>query len=95
MPPVINTEWLNENSLRNYPFRENARLNPVDAEGDRLTSIRLPNFLLVDLVLTIPGPDALGVYLSQFARVGNIATFTFTDTSGTNVATLAVDIAQH
>lgn len=95
MPPVVNQEWLNRNSLRNYPFRENARLNPVDAQGNRLTDIRVPNYFIVDCVLTIPGPLVVDVYLSQMARVANLVTLTFTDDAALNVATLAIDTAQH
>jgi hypothetical protein len=95
MPPVVNTEWLNENSLRNYPFRENARLIPVDTDGALLADVRLPNYLVVDFVITMPGPTIPDVYLAQFARVGNLATFTFTDSNDIIVSTLAVDTNQH
>jgi hypothetical protein len=95
MPPVINQEWLNQNSLRNYPFREDVRLNPEDADGNRISDIRFPNFVVVDFVLTMPTPTVVSVYLSTFSKVSNLATFTFSDESGLNVATLAVDVNQH
>ncbi len=95
MPPVINQEWLNQNSLRNYPFCEDVRLNPRDESGNRITDIRLPNFVVVDFTLTMPSPDVMSVYMSTFAKVANLATFTFADADGLNVATLAVDMSQH
>jgi len=99
MAPVINQEWLNRNSLRNYPFREDARLIPVDDQGIQITDIRLPNYLVVDCVLTVPTPSLaltlIDVHLAQFAKVANLMTFTFTDHDALNVATLAVDTAQH
>ncbi len=61
MPNVSNLEWLNLNSLRAYPFKEDASLRPVNVVGD----IRIPNSLVVDMILTIPSDEDVSVYLSR------------------------------
>lgn len=95
MPPVINQEWLNSNSLRNYPFREDAKLMPVSSSGTLLTDVRLPNYLVVDFVITIPQELPQHVYLSQLSKVGNLLTFVIADQLGVVITTLAVDWQAH
>jgi hypothetical protein len=90
MPPTTNIEFLNQNSLRNYPFREDASLVPVDTGGLVLEDIRLPNYLVVDFVLTMPKDLPQHVYLSQFSKVGKLLTFVIVDGAGTVITTLAV-----
>jgi len=91
MPQTVNTEWLNENSLRNYPFKEDARLMPVDNAGTVITDIRLPNYLIVDFVLTMPKDLPQHVYLSQLSKVGKLLTFVISDSLGAVITTLAVN----
>jgi len=86
----INAEWLNENSLRNYPFREDARLMPVDGSGTVISDIRIPNYLVVDFVMTMPSDLPQHVYLSQLSKVGKLLTFVIVDGLGTVITTLAV-----
>jgi hypothetical protein len=88
-------EWLNANSLRNYPFKEDASLVPVDAGGNPIPDLQLPNYLLVDFVMMMPSTLMVDVYLSQLAKVGNLLTFIFANTGGTIIATLAVDYSVH
>lgn len=89
MPDNLNIEWLNSNSLRNYPFREDATLVP--ASGD----VRLPNYLVVDFVLMMPTTLPQSVYLSQLSKVGNLLTFVFADTISNIITTLAINYQTH
>ena len=47
-----NLEWLNQNSARAYPFKEDASLR------DTLDAVRVPNTMLADLVLVVPPTTA-------------------------------------
>jgi len=95
MPQTNNAEWLNQNSLRNYPFKENASLVPRDSTGLPIVGIRLPNYLVVDFVLTMPTSSLPHVYLAQLAVVGSVLSFIFKESSGLVIATLAVPVAAH
>lgn len=92
--PAQLTEWLNSNSLRNYPFKEDMVLNPT-VGGLLATEIRIPNYLLVDFVITIPGNATNRLYLNTLAIVGNLLTFVFHDESGVQVAIVTVDRSTH
>ena len=93
---AVNSEWLNQNSLRNYPFRENTRLIPEDSLGNILTDLVLPNSLIVDFVITTPYDSAaLEIYLSQVAYVGTLLTFKFVDADDESIANIAVDLGTH
>lgn len=91
----VNQEWLNQNSLRNYPFKEDASRMPVDQNGALITEVQIPNFLVVDFVLTVPGLSDLRVYVSQIAYVGNLLTFVFKDAADVQLSTVTVDITAH
>lgn len=90
MATPVFQEWLNQNSYRSYPFREDVNLTP-DGESGWV----LPNYLLVDLILTTAGDAAVAIRVSQVAFVGGFLTLVFADASGTTVCTLAVDTAAH
>jgi len=94
MPAVSNQEWLNQNSLRNYPFKEDMLLIPTSS-GILLTDVRIPNYLVVDLIITVPGDTTPRLYLSQLGLIGNLITFVFTDEADIQVATLSVDLNTH
>jgi hypothetical protein len=82
---AINPEWLNQNSLRNYPFKEDASLTPPDIDD-----VRLPNYVVVDFVLTLAGAGLPDVYLSQITFLGSLLTLVFADGAGTQIATTTV-----
>lgn len=85
MPNILNQEWLNSNRLRNYPFREDVTLIPVED-----ASVRLPNSLIVDCVFTVAG-TVPRIYLSSIMLVGNYINFTFKDASNVIIASVNVD----
>jgi len=87
-------EWLNSNSLRNYPFKEDMVLNPT-VGGLLATEIRIPNYLIVDFVITIPGNATNRIYLSTLALAGDLLTFVFSDESNIQVAIVTIDRAVH
>lgn len=95
MAEPINAEWLNENSLRAYPIKEDSLRMPVDDDGVVLTDIVLPNFLLVDMVLTTAEPAGLRVYLAQIAYVGDLITLVFKDASDVQIASVTVTPSAH
>ena len=97
MPPTSHAEWLNKNSLRAYPFQENMQRRVTDPSGGVL-AVQLANKFLVDFVITVAlddPEDPVRMYLSQIAYVGNLVTLVFTDSGGTQVATIAIDLNTH
>lgn len=80
MPTTINVEWLNQNSLRNYPIREDLKCLPTDSYGNLCSyNYALPKFLIVDFIITINSsfnylPD---VFVKQLTIVNGIVTLVF------------------
>jgi len=95
MPEPMNAEWLNENSLRAYPIKEDALRMPVDDNGVILTDILLPNFILVDMILTTAESTGLQVYLAQLAYVGDLLTFVFKDADDNQIVSITVTPSTH
>lgn len=81
---VIAVEWLNQNALRNYPFREDAGLRPNDSAGTLIEDgWRLPNGFIVDFVLGVPGADYdPTLYLKRLSVVNRTVSLTFADSNG-------------
>lgn len=71
-----NVEWLNSNSQRAYPFRENASLQ--DGQG----TITLPNYLIVDAVFCIAQGQVseAAFYLTKMIYAGDYVTLHFGST---------------
>lgn len=90
MPAILHQEWLNQNSYRNYPIREDVVPVPVG-----FPNITLPNYVLVDLVLTTAGDAGIALKLHKIAVAGNLVTCVFTDSEDAVVTTLAVDTDAH
>ena len=95
MPLAGNYEWLNQNALRNYPVREDARLIPHDASGVLIQDIRVPNFIVVDLVLTVSSELMPRVYLAKLAHVGDLLTFVFFDQDDAQVTAASCLVSTH
>ena len=91
---VLHQEWLNQNSYRAYPIKETVSRYAVDGSGNHLPDIQIPNCMLVDFVLTVAG-TVVRVYISQIAYIGQFLSLEFRDTDGVQVATVAVNIADH
>jgi len=90
MSSPILPEWLNENSLRAYPIKEDCPRTAVDADG-----MTLPNYVLVDFVLTVGLDIPVQVYLKQLAIIGNLLTLAFHDQADVAVALLSVNLDTH
>lgn len=86
------TEWLNQNALRNYPFRENAQRRPHLSDGSLLAP--LPNRVVVDFVMTVGSEVSTDVYLRKLALVGDSLTFVF-GSGDEDCATVHVDMSGH
>lgn len=86
----IATGWLNENSLREYPFHEGCGLRPNDSAGTLVESgWSLPNCLVVDMSISVEGSNFDPfIYLGQMSVVGGSVTLVFCDRSGGRVMSL-------
>lgn len=89
-PNPISTGWLNENSLREYPFHEGCGLRPNDSAGALVENgWSLPNCLLVDMSIAVAGSEFDPyLYLGQMSVIGGSVTLAFCDRSGNRVITL-------
>lgn len=87
---VIATEWLNQNSLRNYPFREDCGLRPNDSAGNLISSgWRVPNYLVTDLVIGVSGAEYdSAVYMKRMSVIEGSVTLTFADKDGNDAFTV-------
>lgn len=95
MPPIGNIEWLNQNAVRAYPFRENADMIPRDSAGNRLVDAKIPTGLVVDFIITVPGPLTPRIYLSKLTHIGGVMSFVFSDQDDRKVASTEVDLREH
>ena len=96
-PNPIATGWLNENSLREYPFHEGCGLRPVDSAGTLVEGgWTLPNCLLVDMTVSVGGShfDPF-LYLGQMSVVGGSVTLAFFDRDGSSVMSLYATKGSH
>ena len=96
MSAIRNQEWLNQNAARAYPFEEDMQRIPYDPNGAPLTQAQLPNYVLVDMVFTMPGTGMARAYLAQLTYVGNLLTLVFRETlDSAIVSAVTVDAAVH
>ena len=91
---IIATEWLNQNSLRNYPFREDCGLRPNDSAGNLISSgWRVPNYLIVDLVVSVSGTNSdASIYMKRMSVIEGSLTLTFADSNGSDAFTVGATI---
>lgn len=94
MAVARNVEWLNQNALRAFPFREDTLRSPV-VGGVHSQTIRIPDSAFVDFVVTIAGDGSERVYLRTLAKVGAFLTLVFADASDTPVGSVAIDTTSH
>jgi len=88
---VIAVEWRNQNSLRNYPFREDCGLRPNDSAGTMVEDgWRVPNYLVTDLVIGVSGSIySSTIYLKRLSLVNGSVTLTFADANGSDAFTVS------
>ena len=85
-----NVEWLNQNAARAYPFKEDASL------ADTLGAIRVPNTMLVDLVLVVPPVAATAtLHMSALVVSSSGLILTLAGVDGAAVASVSLDFAAH
>jgi hypothetical protein len=84
----FNTEWLNSNHFRAYPFREDASLQSTDGYV-------LPNEILLDLVLVSFPTAKLPLYVSQVTVTSGICEVRIADSDGTVVTSTVVNVTAH
>lgn len=93
----IATGWLNENSLREYPFHEGCGLRPNDSAGALVENgWSIPNCLVVDMSVSVDGSvfDPY-LYLGQMSVVGGSVTLVFCDRAGERVMSVYATSASH
>jgi len=103
----IATGWLNENSLRDYPFHEGCGLRPNDSAGALVENgWSVPSCLLVDMSISVNGSsyDPF-LYMGQMSVMGGRrredgppyggVTIVFCDRNGNRVMTVFVSAADH
>lgn len=93
----IATGWLNENSLREYPFHEGVGLRPNDTSGALVENgWVLPNCLLVDMSISVSGANFDPfLYLGQMSVVGGGVTLIFCDRNGDKVISAYINASEH
>ena len=93
----IATGWLNENSLREYPFHEGCGLRPSDSAGTVVDGgWTLPNCLLVDMSVSVDGSNMDPfLYLGQMSVVSGSVTLVFCDRNGDRVMSVYATSAGH
>lgn len=95
MATPIQIEWLNQNSLRNYPIEENRRKRPDGgSSGYFLDSLSLPNDFLVDFTFSIPAESAFNMFLSRLSLVGSSVILSFS-IGNVEVASVEIDVSAH
>lgn len=93
----IATGWLNENSLREYPFHEGCGLRPNDSAGTLVEDgWSIPNCLVVDMTVAVSGSvfDPF-LYLGQMSVIDRSVTLAFCDRSGERVISVYATLAGH
>ena len=93
----IATGWLNENSLREYPFHEGCGLRPNDSAGALVENgWTIPNCLLVDMSIAVGGSNFTPyLYLGQMSVVDGSVTLVFCDIGGDRVMSLYATRSGH
>lgn len=88
-----NTEWLNRNALRAYPIQENMGRAP-SINKVPVNDLQLPNALLLDFNMCVPGDGTERVWLSRLVFAGNVLSLTFSEIAGgTVIATATADVS--
>lgn len=76
---TINAEWLNQNSQRAYPFREDVQRRPL-IDGSLVQDYRIPNGLVLDMSMASTSYDSTpSVYLRNLTFAGGVITVVFAD----------------
>ena len=88
---TIGTEWLNSNSNRAYPLREDCTLIATNDP-----TFKLPNYIIVDFIMSISDISLCDrMYLYRLSYVGTHLTLEFYNSCDVYVASVAVDLATH
>lgn len=96
MAGIVRQEWLDQNAGRAYPFAEDMARMPTDQYGNVLGSAALPNYVIVDMIMTVPGSALPRLYMSQLTYAGDLLTLVFRETAdNTIVASVSVDLRTH
>lgn len=89
MPSVDNLDFLNSNSLRNYPLKEG--VTKVSSDG----SFILPNDFIVDFQLAASYDPSKRFYLSKISNFDDLITLEISDQLDVLVGTFSIATANH
>ena len=89
MPSVDNLDFLNSNSLRNYPLKEGVTRISTDSV------MVIPNDFLVDFQLAASYDPSKRFYLSRLTSFDDLITVEVSEQGGTLVGTFSIDTANH
>jgi hypothetical protein len=96
MSSILHPEWLNENAFRAYPFGEDMQRIPTDPGGNQLTDGQLPNYVVVDCVVTLASSDDVRLYVSSLTLVGRLMTVSISEVGGNSIVCAAsIDRSTH
>jgi hypothetical protein len=88
---VSHKEWLNDNMYRSYPFSEGASLKPAPPASQ----VSVPDYLVTDMVLTVPSNKTFTASLSVLTLVGDFLTLIFSDDSGNHICSMSASVSGH
>lgn len=93
MPYVENLDFLNLNTLRNFPLKEG--VSRVSSNSS--TSFTLPNDFIVDLSMALTSDPAKRFYISEVINLVDQITVTISDNSSTPLVcgTFIIPVASH
>ena len=93
---TVQLEWLNQNSLRAYPIREDCSRIPCDKNGNPTSKdLALPNFIITDFVMVVDSTLIDNdVYVNRVSYAGGYLNISIAADSAT-IATIAVDLSEH
>jgi hypothetical protein len=96
MPTSWNIEWLNLNSNRRYPFKEDMRLT-ASIDGEEQSDILLPNYVVVDAIFILPSTVAIStrVFLGSYIFSDNYLSLSFVDQDNIKIGEVTVNFTTH
>lgn len=89
--------WLNENSLRSYPFHEGCGLRPNDSTGSVVRGgWTIPPYLVLDMTVSVDGSNfSPTMFLKRMSVVSKTVSMVFADSDGNDVITLSASASSH
>lgn len=93
----IAVEWLNQNSLRRYPFREDSGMRPNDSSGTVIEGDwSVPDYLVTDMLVTVSGSGTDPfLYLKRLSVGDGYVTLAFGGPTGEDAMSVSASLSSH